>query len=210
MTESIDLKEIERRPTRYWNVDGLPELTMGMLWMLWGGAWLFGQTLPRGAVWNTYWLITPATLAFSAFAAVWLTKKLKERITFPRAGYVEWKEPTRVQRLSAAGIAMATALVLAMLIMKSRTQGLENVAAPGMGVLLSLAFVVASIRERAPHYLPVAGVALALGLVLGAMKTGWEAANWLFIAVGAVSALLGAVRLRSFIRDNPVRKVEDA
>ena len=208
MTDSIDLKEIERRPMRYWNLDGLPELLMGLLWMLWGGAWLFGQTLPRGSVWNAYWVVTPALLALSAFATVWLTKKLKERITFPRAGYVEWKEPTRAQRLSAAGIAMATAMILAMLVVRSRAEGLEDVAAPGLGVLLSLAFVVASVRQRAPQFLAIAGVALALGLVLGAMKTGWEAANWLFVAVGAVSALLGAVRLHGFLKQNPIQHLE--
>jgi hypothetical protein len=37
-----DLNDIARRPARYWNIDGLPELMLGLLWIAWGGAWLFG------------------------------------------------------------------------------------------------------------------------------------------------------------------------
>jgi len=204
MTDAIDLNAIAHRPTRYWNVDGLPELMMGVTWVLWGSALLFGQMLPRGAVWNTYWMITPAFLALSGFGATWATRKLKERITFPRAGYVAWKEPTRASRAAAAVIAMGTAAVLAALVMKSRVNGVQGVAAPGLGVLLSLAFLVASVRQRAPHLLALAGVALTLGLAFGAMRIGWDSMNWMLIVLGAASAAIGTVRLSVFLRRNPL------
>jgi hypothetical protein len=90
---------------------------------------LFGQTLPRGAVWNTYWLVTPAFLALSGVAATWATRKLKARITFPRAGYVAWKEPTRRARLVTAGVAMVTAAVLAGLVVK-KAGSTASIASP--------------------------------------------------------------------------------
>lgn len=204
MAETLDLAEIQRRSQRYWNVDGLPELMMGGLWMLWGGAWLFGQSLPRGSVWNVYWMLTPALLALSGVASVWATKKLKARITFPRTGYVEWNGPTRAQRLAAAAVAIVTASVLVALISMSRTKGLEQTAAPAVGVILSLGFVVASFSQKAPHLLALAGVALMLGLAFGALKTGWDAMNWMLVALGAATALLGAVRLGVFLRSHPV------
>ena len=206
MAETIDLREVQSRSQRYWNVDGLAELMMGLLWMIWGAAWLFGQSLPRGSVWNVYWMFTPALLALSGVAMVWVTKKLKARITFPRTGYVEWRAPTRAQRLTAATVAMITAAVLVMLISKSRTEGLQHVAAPGIGVILSLGFVVASISQRAPHLLALAGVALILGLAFGASKTGWDAMNWMFIALGGATVLLGAGRLWLFLRSHPLEQ----
>lgn len=207
MTESVDLKNLERRPQQYWDVDGLPELVMGLLWIVWGGAWLFGQTLPRGSVWNTYWLFTPALLACSGVAAVWAIKRLKARITFPRAGFVEWKEPTRGQRLATAGVAILAAAALAGLLAASRQPDrVGAVAAPGVGVLLSLGFLVASLKQRAPHLLALAGVALMLGLAFGALRTGWDAMNWMLVALGAASMIVGAVRLRLFIRANPLER----
>ena len=122
MTDTFDLEEVRSRSQRYWNVDGLPELMMGLVWMLWGGAWLFGQSLPRGVVWNVYWMFTPLLLVFSGVASVWATKKLKARITFPRAGYVEWNAPTRAQRLTAAAVAVVAASVVVALITRSRTE----------------------------------------------------------------------------------------
>lgn len=208
MTKSLDLGELERRPARYWNEDGLPELIMGLLWIVWGGAWLIGNALPRGGMWNVYWMLTPALLALSGMAAVRLTKRLKSRLTFPRTGYVRWKEPTKGQRLAAAVIAMVTAAAVVGLIAKGRAEGLENVAAPGIGVILSLGFLVASITQRAPHWLALAGVALALGLLGGALGTGWDAMNWMFVALGAVMAVMGGARFRRFVARNPVEAHE--
>jgi hypothetical protein len=204
MTDPLDLRDIERRATTYWNVDGLPELMMGLLWLLWGGSMLVGQTLPRGTVWNLYWMFTPALLVLSGVAANWMTKKLKARITFPRAGYVEWNEPTRAVRLATAAVAVISAAALAALVARSRVEGVEHIAAPGFGVILSLAFLVISVRQRAPYHLAMAGVALMLGLAFGALKIGWDGMNWMLVVLGIAEALIGSLRLRMFLRRNPL------
>lgn len=103
-----DRNDIARRPAQYWNIDGLPELMVGVLWMVWGGAWLVGQTVPHDWRWNAYWLIVPP----------------------------------------------------------------------------------------------------ALGLAVGAMTTGWDSMNWMFVALGAACALVGAVRLALFLRAHPISAVE--
>lgn len=203
----LNLDEIARRPQRYWDVDGLPELMMGLLWMLWGGAWLLGDTLPDDWRSNTYWAVAPAFLVVSSFATVWAIKRLKERFTFPRTGYVDWKEPSRSSRLGAAAVAMVTAMVLAA-VAANRDAGVEHVAAPLLGVILSLGFVVASLRQRAPHLLALAAVAIALGLAFGALRAGWESVNWLFVALGAASAAVGGLRLVLFLRKNPRAPLE--
>ena len=84
----------------------------------------------------------------------------------------------------------------------------QNIAAPAIGVILSLGFLVASVTQRAPHWLALAGVALALGLVGGALGTGWSAMHWMFVALGSVMALVGAARFRRFAARNPVEARE--
>lgn len=203
MAESLDLRELETRPVKRWNEDGLPELVMGLLWVFWGGSFIVGNALPRGPVWNTYWAFTPAVLALSGVAAVWATKKLKARLTFPRTGYVRWKEPTRAQRMIAASVALIAASTIAALIARSRTAGIEGIAAPGLGVVLSLGFVAASLTQRAPHLLVLGGVALMLGLAFGTLNAGWDALNWMLVSVGAAAAIMGAARFRMFVARNP-------
>ena len=204
MADSLDLRDLEHRPVKYWNEDGLPELVMGLLWIVWGGAFLLGTRLPRGPVWNVYWMFTPVLLATSGVAAVWATKKLKARMTFPRTGYVRWKEPTRAERALGAGLAVVTAALLAALLAKSRTAGLERVAAPGLGAILGVGFLVASLTQRAPHLLALAGISLALGLAFGALGTGFEAMNWMLVALGAFATAFGAARFRMFLARHPM------
>jgi hypothetical protein len=207
MAEPLDLKSIERRPLKYWHADGLPELVMGLLWIVWGSAWLFGQSLPRGPAWNIYWSMTPVLLVSTSVVATWAIKKLKTRVTFPRAGYVEWKEPTRGRRVISVGVAVVAGAAIATLIaMTRRADGLESVAAPGAGVVLSLGFIVASLTQRAPHLLILAGAALVLGLALGTLSAGWDAMNWLLVALGASTMIVGALRLRMFLLRNPIER----
>lgn len=203
--QNIDLAEVARRPQRYWTVDGLPELVMGFLWIVWGGAWLIGESLPRDWRYTIYWTLTPVLLVLSGFAAVWTIKRLKARWTFPRTGYVEWRGPTHGERLVAAGVAMVTAMVLAVTIVRGGS-GAEH-AGPVVGVILSLSFVVASLRQRAPHYLALAGVALVTGVSLSAINTGWASVNWMFLILGAATSALGAVRLTRFVRKHPMAEV---
>jgi hypothetical protein len=206
MSASVDLRDIQRRPAKYWNADGLPELFMGIVWIVWGASWLFGQSLPRGTAWNVFWMFTPALLTFSGMAAVWATRKLKARVTFPRSGYVAWHEPTRLQRLTTAVVAIVAASVIAALSVTSRVHGAERVAPLVLGVVLSLAFVVASLTQHAPHMLALAGVALMLGLAFVGLELGWQSTNWMLIGLGVATAASGAVRFGLFLKRHPLER----
>jgi hypothetical protein len=203
-----DLHEIARRPQQYWSADGLPELVMGGLWMVWGSAWLLGERLPRE--WATaYWMIVPVLLVVSGLAAVHVIKRLKARLTFPRTGYVEWKEPSTAVRLAAAALAMVTAALLVAVVIRSDA-GAGRHAPVVIGAILGLAFLAASVRQRAPHLLALAVVALGLGLAIGAVAEGWSAANWLFVGLGAATSLAGGLRLANFMSKHPPATVEGA
>jgi hypothetical protein len=71
-------------------------------------------------------------------------------------------------------------------------------------VLLSLGFLGASVRQRAPYLLALAGVALMLGLAFYSFRAGWDSMNWMLIAIGAATAVVGLLRLRVFLRHYPL------
>jgi hypothetical protein len=198
-----ELDDLEQHPRRYWTVDGIPELVMGGIWIVWGSAVLIGESLPRGPGFVAYWLAVPAVLALSGFWSRWLVTRLKERLTYPRTGYVDYPEPAPRTRLMVAGVAIAAAATMAGLLLTGRAAGAERVAAPAVGVVLSLAFLVISVRQRAPHLLALAGVALALGIAGGVVKLGWSSLNWLFVGLGLAATGIGALRLRRYLKANP-------
>ena len=201
---AIDLDELARRPQRYWNADGLPDLMMGLLWILWGGSLLLGGLVPHDWRGFVYWVVVPTLIVSSGFLSVWATKKLKARLTFPRTGYVEWHGAGSSQRRGAALVAVLAAVIIAALAVAVRTSlGAENNGAAIFTVMLSLAFVVASIRHRAPYYLALAAVAAVLAVVVARAGAGLESLNWVFVALGAACAALGALRLAFFLRNHP-------
>jgi len=198
-----NLPEIARRPARYWSADGIPETVMGALWILWGASFLLGNALPRGSAYKTYWTLAPLLLAGSGVFAQWATKRLKEKYTFPRGGYVTLKSPGPALRYLVATIALVTAGLLAFILLTLAKGGLETRIAPIFGVILSLAFLVAALRQRAPYYAALAAVVLALGFAIGALVTGWDGLSWLFLSTGLATVAVGLLRLRDFLRQNP-------
>lgn len=208
MTTNAELRDLERRPQRYWNVDGIPELVMGLVWAVWGGALIYGESLPKGGNSHWYWMVVPMVLVLSGVVSNWAVKKLKERLTYPRTGWVEMKEPSRAVRLVAAGIAMVSAGALAAMIVTGKVSGAEHTVTPAIGLVLSLAFVIASIRQKAPHMLALAVVALVLGFSFGMLKLGWVSLSWMFLWLGMAAAVIGGWRLRRYLAAHPVAEGE--
>lgn len=199
-----DLDDLARRPARYWTIDGLPELMLGVLWIVWGAAFLAGQALPHDWRWTAYWLTVAPVLALSGIAGNWLTRRLKARVTFPRAGYVEWKAPERRSLAWVGAAIVLAALALAVAVLAAGGAGIEHRAPAVMGVILSLSFIAVAVRRRTPYHLALAGAAVVLTVAVATISSGWDAMNWLFISLGAVCALVGAVRLARFMRTHPL------
>jgi len=203
-----DLDEVARRPAQYWTIDGLPELMLGVLWIVWGGAWLFGQRLPHAWPWKAYWLVVPAALAMSGLAANAITRALKRRLTFPRAGYVEWRQPEGVAAYRVAAAIVLAAVILALATLGAGRSDFEQRAPAVITVILALSFVAISVRRRTPHHLAIAAAAVALAVAVTAVTSGWQAMNWLFVALGALCVLVGGIRLARFLKMHPLPAVE--
>lgn len=201
--EHPDLKDIGRRPARYWHIDGLPELMVGSLWVVWGAAWLAGQAVPRDWRWTAYWLVMPAVLAGSGFALNWATRRLKERISMPRTGYVAWKEPDRAARWALAAFIVVATVLLAVYVLWGEATPFERRAPVVLGVILSLSFLAIGVRQHTPHHFPLAGAALMLTLAIASLTSGWNTFSWILVALGTTCAAVGAVRLVMFLKAHP-------
>lgn len=199
-----DLKEIERKPQQYWNVDGLPDLITGVLWIVWGVAFLLPELLPPGGWLNYYWLAVMLVLIVGGVASNWGIKKLKQRLTFPRTGYVEWPEPAPASKVISSLLAAAVAAGVVALAIRGNAQPMKDLVAPGLALLAALAFLIAALRLRLPHYFWMVAASLLLALIVARAHLGLGMGIiCLFLCLGALSLLIGIVRLWSYRRNNP-------
>jgi len=205
MNGSLDLDEVARRPGRYWNADGLPETVMGGLWILWGAASLLPSVLPAGNWLAVYSTLVPVVLVTSGLLANRLVRRLKERVTFPRAGYVAWKEPGAARLIGACAAAAVVAGIVALLAAVSRQGPTAALVTPAAGTLVAAALAFVAARQRLPRFAILAVVAVALGFGLPRAVGAWEIElGLLFLGLGLASLATGAVRLRRFLRSTPL------
>jgi hypothetical protein len=204
--EAPNLKEIEQRPLRHWLVDGLPELLMGVLLLAWGGLWLIRDALPAGTLRRIFWSVGPLVLVALLFACKWLLFRLKEQITYPRAGYVKARHRGR----RAAWAAVAGSLVAALVGFGSRSPDARRLFPLIFGVILAGGFLWMARRLRAPYLLLYALVPLLFQAYYYWADEGIMSLEWMLVILGAMCATAGAVRLRRFVRQNPKQVETDA
>jgi len=198
--EQQELREIERRPLRYWNVDGLPELWMGVLWLMTGGLWLVGSSLPKGLFHSAFWIMTGIVVPVAALACQWALLKLKERLTYPRAGYVCERQPGLLAWFGLAAVILAMVAFILAAFGSSDSKRLMPLI---FGIAIAGGFIVSIRRLRATWLNWFALAPLSLGAYSYWRELGVVGFDWLFIVIGTVCTISGALRLRRFLRENP-------
>jgi hypothetical protein len=201
--EYPDLKEIERRPKQYWNADGLPDLLFGFVWILWGIGFLLPELLPAGS-WQPYYSWVSLTLmVVSGYVANWAIKKLKQRLTFPRTGYVEWRKPSVGARVAVMILAAAVAIGTALLASHGKGWGIADYAPPALALFFALGYLLAAIWHKLPHLLFSSALSLVLAGVIA--RTHMDLGHvWILflLSQGFLSCLVGFIRLRIFMHRN--------
>ncbi len=205
--EYPDLSEVEGRSRRYWTEDGIPEIVMGAIWMIWGASFLLQDAIPRDSRFADVggWLLLIAMVA-TAFAGNWVIKVLKNKYTFPRGGYVKFSPPPRSQRILTMIAAALTAVVLSVLsVFAFQGRFDANILSPAFGAVMALGFLLGSRQPGMRHFVWFSLISLVLGAVLYPLKLGWMALPWIFIVMDVPSIVSGVCRFRTYVRNVPVQ-----
>jgi hypothetical protein len=161
-----DIQHIEQRTKRYWYIDGIAEIVMGGLSLILGAYFLLQVLLPEESL--AAQLLT-AGMALVVIGLVFLGRRIiaftKERLTYPRTGYVSYKQPPASRRWIAA----AAALVVASLAVLLSAKAPPVVAWVPLisGLLIGAALVYFSYKVSLGRIFILAILSLLLGLVLG-------------------------------------------
>ncbi|NWF84818.1 MAG: hypothetical protein HXY18_13430 [Bryobacteraceae bacterium] len=197
--QNADLDEISRRPLRAMHADGIPEFIMGLTWLFWGLMLGIPQIVPKGAWWKPYWLVVPWLLALSGFAAQWAMKRLKERWSYRRTGYVEFSKTGARSPWAAFLIAGISGIVIASFLSSSRSW--LDLLPLGCAILVAGALAYGLGRQGVRRAGLYAAVTIALGICVVALSIGIElgfAIVW--GGLGASMSVGGGMQMAKFVR----------
>lgn len=206
MFQPHPLDETAKRPVRYWDQDGLPELMLGLLAIASSGVFLVGYALPRGtSTAQTYAQFGPILWAAASLAMRWGLKRLKERITVPRGGYAAvLSEPSPTYWAFALGVVLLVGA--GVLLLNVGAGGMPEgtwMAAPGFATLFAAALLFGGLRYKLEHMVYLAAFSLILGAWMVRIGAGPQGGLWVMVWLGTAMALTGAVRLKKFLKTNP-------
>jgi hypothetical protein len=209
--EYPNLTEMEKRSKRYWTVDGIPEMLMGALWIVWGAGFLVQDAIPKGSrLSHLYGWIILTLLVVSGLTANWIIKILKNKYTFPRGGYVKFSDPPKSQRwIAAVAAGLVGAAISLFYILAARGRFDANAFAPAFGLTMAIGFFFGSRKPGMRHFLWFSLISLVLGVALYPLKLGWNALPWLFIGLGVPFIVAGFCRLRAYVRSVPIQGGEE-
>jgi hypothetical protein len=203
MDPIIDVAEITRRAQRHWMEDGLSEIMLGLLFVILAGGMLMRLAFPR---WLTLDLLFPALTIVGILGLTRGFKKLKERITFPRSGYVALPEPTRTRRIFtfASVVVLGAAFTLVL--------SAHMAVVPIFAGFFAAIFLWGGVQYKQTSMLWEAPLILTFAVVSTRFPSlnGAAGVLALMVMIGTSMAIFGAFRLRGFLKANQRREETEA
>ncbi len=201
METNPNLENLMKRPIRYWYEDGFGELVTGVLFVFIGGFLLFQELVTHSLVKAIAGILGMVIIGGSPFLGRFFIKRFKEKLVFPRSGYVKF--PTAPKKRRIITMAVAAFVAIGLIVLVTQYQDilywlplLQGVAVGGL--LLSQAAQIGFPRlyaEAAASVLLGAGVSLlGLGDNLGS--------GIYFSGFGLVMSVIGGIVLIQYLKKN--------
>ncbi len=195
-----DLEQVRKRVYRYWYEDGLAEIATGCLFILVGlvlgaqGLAPSGSSL--GAIAS---LAFPVAVVGGVLAVRRLVNIAKERITYPRTGYVQYGRPGPRRRLLSAVLGGSMGIVVAAVLASGPA---SLVWLPLLqGLIIGAFWLYMGTRLDLIRFYVLAALSALIGIAiaLSGVADLWGSAAY-FGGMGVVMVVGGGLALRSYLR----------
>lgn len=199
------LDKVMQRTQRYFYEDGLVEITVGVLFLAIGGLTLaFAAGLPAPLV-VIISLVTPLALFGAARLLRKIVGRAKEEITYPRTGYVSYRQD-RSSRDRWIVVAFALGLAVLILFLPESFSQMPVVE----GALLLIIFAVLAYRLSLRRFYLIGFLGLLVGAgsayLLGDDTLGTAAT---FAGTGVAVLASGVLVLIRYLQRNPKPPVDE-
>lgn len=210
MNEKIDLDEIERKMYREVNSDGIMELLLGIVLLFMAGTWA-----------RPYFTVY---LAFFPIYSSKLIEALKRKFTYPRIGYVEFKQEDASIGWGILGYVLAVIAVISVIAAVFYGGNLEKVDAyRWVPLAIGAIFLGAMLYHHGKSGDPATYLYSFVTLIGGGIFTFYGLKSRVpgfgssisiiqlyLLSLAGFFLIAGIIRMLSFKRRNPVVVVPDA
>ncbi len=193
------IKDTMRKTLRYWYVDGLTELATGSLLALVGLFYaILAALVPEAAFKQLSGLGLPVLILIGGLVSRRAVSSLKERLTYPRTGYVACIKPKTEQKVMAFLLAVAGSLFFVFISVKLKLDWLPYTT-PAFMAAVMVAFVGFTYGLR--RFYGLAVYILLLGIPMVMLRLNDQANMAVFLAgCGAGFIVSGALTLRGYLQ----------
>ncbi len=196
-----EVQKTIRRTRQYWYIDGFTEITVGLFFFVLGLVF-FGQAhVPvRSVAGVALQLAFPAVFLLGFWVSRRAIQRLKERVTFPRTGYVSYPQPSPRRRRLGYVTAALIAAPIAVVVVRYRPLPV-NWTPLIEGVFTGVLLVVAG--QRLKRFWLIGGLSIALGLGLSFVhleNPDVRGSAYFYGTMGLVLAICGLFTLRNYLR----------
>lgn len=201
--ENLDerMDEARQQAYQYWYEDGLSEILVGVLFLLIGLLLTLQGYLPPHPLWTALSaLALPLLIVGGVYAFRWLTRRLKERITYPRTGYVAYRrERSRRRWLWNAVVVAGMGIIVALLMLSAPASLAWLPLIQGLIVgafFLWIAHQMALVRF---YGFALASVSIGAAAAWGRVADPFDTALY-YAGMGVLLIFVGAVVLGNYLR----------
>jgi hypothetical protein len=187
---------------RYWYVDGLSEIAGGVVMLLLALAFLIGALLEPSPGSSFYLAFgQPLIVLAGALAARKMVARVKERLTYPRTGYVAYRQPRgrRGMRLIALtfGIAAVFGVMFGVIANVVQPRWIPGIS----GVVIALLLAFLAYEHGIRRFYLMALYTLFLGLLVVTINLPEMFTTPVFFGgFGLAWILSGAITLRHYLQ----------
>jgi hypothetical protein len=193
---------------RAWNRDGLPEIAIGLFFLMIAGLFAIQHHLERGWPIIRRIPLVMVPILVGAYLMQWAVKRTRNGCLVEKTGYVVFKPMSRKRRtlgILAAAIAGATAVAAVGLAARAHISSTSQWVLIGTGVIFG---VLSPVCGRAWRFLFIGAVVAVTGILLGFYNVGFDPGWTIFYGVaGAVTLISGTIVLLRFLKQPPTAGV---
>jgi hypothetical protein len=198
MANQID--DYVKRPVRYQNIDGLGELTLGILLIVIAPLDLFKEAAPS-SFWH-HWVLLLICLVALLAALRYARRALRARITHPRTGYVRYRRTTPwIAGVTGAAFAFGIGFGLRHLAPNFSAEGWMPLVSSALWGLL---YALLTQMDAAWRWIVLVAM-VAVPPAIATLPFSRPLLNTLpYLAQGIIFSLSGAITLTLYLRRNPI------
>ena len=204
-----DLKKPQLRAIQYWLVDGIGEVSVGILILLAAVISYVQESAPGSLFSKILGIASILVVCGGAFGGRWIIQRIKDHTTYPRTGYVAYKRSWNAKGDILIAIPSMVLLLSFVVFTTVTDTKLANWGPVVCGLFMGTLLVRAGYRLALPrlYILAFLGLLIGAGLVVSGLRIALSLPLFFGLS-GLILLASGGVTLWKYLRQNPIPQEE--